>query len=314
MSAPFEWRGAGFYPDLEADAYHADPAPEPSFSAGMAETLNEATPLHLYTESKRLNPEWSEPDRKEAFETGKAAHSFITGRGAPILEVDADSWRTKDAKAQREKATEMGYTPLLTDQAASVRRMVQAARLQLRAHPEIGYDPFEEAEPEVAAFWQRHAVWNRIMVDGLDRKRRIAWDLKTHSGLADPKAWARNGLRFGVHVRAAHYLEGLEELGGGGWRYRFVVVETSPPHGLSVLELSETALEMGRRAHAQARDLYRECLQRGVWPCWPGKIDTVEMPAWMVEQQMTREIEAEDRRARTPNRSLIDAAIRFQAP
>lgn len=314
MSTPFEWKGEGWYPAIDANVYHADPAPEPSFSAGMAETMTAATPLHVWTDSKRLNPNWEAPEGRDAFDVGKAAHSFITGRGEPIYEVDADDWRKKDAKEARDKAREMGFTPLLTKHADKVRRMVAAARAQLVAHPDIRRDPFAEAEPEIGGFWRSDGVWNRMMVDGLDRKRRIAWDLKTHAGLADPHAWARRGIQMGADTRAAHYLDGLSTIEGGPWRYLFVVVEKDAPHGLSVLEMSETALEMGRRKHAHARGLFRECLERGVWPAWPAEITTVDPPAYEVTRWFDQESRIETRRNERPSRSLIDAAIQFQSP
>lgn len=299
---------------MPAETYHADAvASECSLSASMAESYIAATPMHAREKCARLNPDYERED-KTSFDIGSAFHAYMTGTGSAVHRVEADGWTTKAAREERDAARERGMTPLLADQHDRLMRMVRSARLQLRASG-LG-DVFEAGVCEASAFWRSGGVWNRARPDATLFEERIVYDLKSTAELADPDKWTKRSYGFGVDVRAAHYLDGMDVLHPGPtpWRYRFVVVEVKPPHGLSIVELDEAALEIGRRKIKAARDLHRECLAADRWPCWPAAVAVMQPPPWEMERWLNREVRDADRRAATPSRRLIDTAIQFQAP
>lgn len=209
--APEEWLGPGVY-DIDAEIYHSDPCEEPSLSAGLAATMLDATPLHAFAASPRLNPDYERVD-KTLFDIGSACHEILTGKGRGIHVVDADDYKKKAAQAERDEAREAGLTPLTRPQNDQVQRMVKLARIQMEAHG-IG-NPFATGRNELTLIWKQDGVMNRIMVDCVDEANRVAYDLKTCAGVADPNRWIRRSMDHGVDARAAHYLDGLKASFGG---------------------------------------------------------------------------------------------------
>lgn len=301
--------GPGVY-HLDAETYHRDPCVEPALSASLAHLIVDATPWHAWAAAWRLNPDF-EPEVKEAFDIGSACHELLTGKGRGIRVIPFDSYTTKAAREQRDQARAAGYVPLNQSQHERVERMLRAARHQMRLHG-IG-DPFEGGENEVTLIWQAGSIYNRLLVDCLDRERRVAYDYKTAAGYAEPEAWVRAAMAHGVDIRAAHYLDGLERTFGGSWRYRFVVQEKDQPHCLSVIEFSEGAIFMANKKLARARELWRMCLDTGTWPGWSAQIAVVDPPGWHETKWLERESREQDFKQRT-GKDVLAAAIRWQAP
>ena len=302
--------GPGVYYDLPAERYHSDPTAEPSLSAGLATTLIHATPAHAFAESRRLNPDW-EPDDKTQFDIGSAAHEVLTGKGRGIWVVDADDYKTKAAQAERDQARMDGYTPLTRIQAKQVDRMIKVARVQMQAHG-IG-NPFASGKNEVTLIWEADGITKRCMVDCLDVERRVAYDYKTAAGLAEPEGWVRTSMNHGCDIRAAHYLEGLTAVLGGEWSYRFIPQEKKQPHCLSVIQLSEAALFIGRKKARRAAEMWRQCLSSGVWPGFSTEIAVVDPPAFWEAKWLERESYEADFKRRT-GADILTTAMKWQAP
>src|SRR5262245_60670140 len=131
---------------ISADAYHIDPCPSPSLSASIAKLLSSRTPLHAWYAHPRLNPAY-EVDTDQKFDIGTACHSLILNDPRIFHIVDADDWRTKDAKAQRDEARAAGKVPLLALQWKRVNDMCLSARTQLDRHEEA-FRAFTDGEPE----------------------------------------------------------------------------------------------------------------------------------------------------------------------
>lgn len=296
--------------DISAEQYHADPCREPSLSASLATTLVYASPIHAFAASRRLNPDW-EPDDKTQFDIGSAAHEMLTGKGRGIYVVDADDFRSKAAQTERDQARADGFTPLTRPQAKQVERMIRVARVQMRAHG-IG-DPFEGGQNEVTLIWEADGITKRAMVDNIDTERRVAYDYKTAAGLAEPEGWVRTSMPHGCDIRAAHYLEGLTALFGGEWSYRFIPQEKKQPHCLSVLQLSESAIMMGRKKARRAAEMWRHCLDTGVWPGFSTQIQIVDPPGFWEAKWLERESYEADHKRRTGT-DILAAAMAWQAP
>lgn len=87
MNAPTKFITAGVH-RIEAEAYHADPAPLPSLSATLAKVITSKSPLHAWHACRRLNPDFRPVERK-TFDIGTAAHRAVLGRGSDYVEIPA---------------------------------------------------------------------------------------------------------------------------------------------------------------------------------------------------------------------------------
>lgn len=281
--------GPGVY-DIPADRYHADPCVAPALSASLAHRIITATPRHAWWDSRRLNPDFDTTD-KEHFDIGSAFHEEMTGKGGGVVHCEFPDFKSKAAQAARDQARAEGKTPLSTPQWEKVQRMARLARVQLARVP--GGDPFAdpETQKEITIIWEADGVLNRLMADCLDHKRRIAWDLKTCAGLAEPEGWVRTGMGHGCDIRQAHYEDGIQSAFGPGWRYVFAPIEKDPPHAMSLLTLSGEAMFMGRKKLETARMLWRRNLSRAdEWPAWDlSQIATVDPPAFHAQKWLERE-------------------------
>jgi PDDEXK-like domain of unknown function (DUF3799) len=273
---------------LDAKRYHADPCPEPSLSKSSAHLICSRSPKHAWLQHPRLNPDW-EPVQRTHFDIGTAAHAILLEGDETIVEiVDADSWRTNAAQEERTRIRRAGRIPLLAKDAGSVGGMVASVREQLAGRDD---DPplLTDGKPEQTLLWRDQGVWCRARPDWLSDDRRAIDDLKTTSGSADPQQWARNRLwDIGADLQAALYCHGVRALAGIRPEFRLIVVETDPPHGLSVLTLAPSAMELAQRKLDYALATWRECLQSGDWPGYPREIAHVELPGWEESRWLER--------------------------
>lgn len=265
----------GIY-DLPEDVYHADPIAEGSLSHTGARRILECPARFAYWRSRELH--------KREFDFGKAAHRLVLGAGADVVVVEADSWRTNAAKAQRDEAYAAGQIPVLAEDWAVASTMAAA----LRDHP-IAARLFSDGTPEQSMFWRTGDVWRRARPDWLPNTaatgRTIFSDYKT-TLRADTPALARSIANFGYHQQADWYIDGYETLTGAvDTAFVFVFQEKEPPFLVNVVELDTEALAIGRARNRRALDIYRACTSTGVWPGYPAEVQQVALPRWAQLQE-----------------------------
>ena len=105
-----------------------------------------------------------------------------------------------------------------------------------------------KGENEISGFF-RHPDFKDIKgafrVDKLLEEQKIAIDLKIMLS-ANPYAFMSSVKKFGYHMQAAWYLDGLKAITGDDYDFLFVVCEKSNPHNVQTYRLSEKDLEKGR--------------------------------------------------------------------
>jgi hypothetical protein len=116
--------------------------------------------------------------------------------------------------------------------------------------------------------------------DLLDRKRGLIGDLKITAD-AEPETLSSHAFRMLWHAQAACYLDGARSLGWGVDRFLLFCVESTAPHPVTVLELTEAALEEGRKSIALWCEALRRCEQAGEWPGYCQSIVPLKVPPWM---------------------------------
>jgi hypothetical protein len=259
---------------LDEQEYHA----LPGLSSTGAKTILRS-PAHYDYQRKHGRPE------KPAFDMGHAAHADVLGTGLEVVRIDADDWRTKDARAERDTAYAAGKVPLLAkdaDRAAAIAAAV-------RAHDVAGR-LFATGDPEVSAFWTDEAtgVPCRGRFDYLRHLGRpLIVDLKTCQD-ANPDHFGRTALNLGYDVQTAHYLDGYQAITGETAAFVHVLVEVEPPHAVSVVQLDDDALYVGGLKARRAREIWRDCTAAGVWPAYSTEIEPVSLPAWAVRDAEER--------------------------
>jgi hypothetical protein len=269
--------------DLDEETYQADPVPARlggSLSSSGAKLLvPPSTPAHFKHSRDHGRPP------KAAFDLGHAVHKLVLGQGAEFVVVEADNWMTKAAKEARSAAREAGKTPLLRKEHDQAEAMAKA----VREHPvaRILFNP-DHGRPEVSGFWQddETEVWRRFRLDWLPEPRAgrlIVPDLKTTVD-ANPDRFGKHAADFGYFIQHPYYLDGCQALGlGDEWTaFVFVLVEKTPPHLVSVVELDPEAVDLGRSLIRRALQTYAECTGTDTWPGYSTEVESASLPYWFI--------------------------------
>src|SRR5689334_5544259 len=130
---------------IPLNEYIADPAPEPSLNAGTAHRILEESPRHAWEQHPRLNPNYSN-EQSSRLDLGTIAHALLLEHDdSRVVVIDADDWRTKTAKEERDVARALGKLPILKALYEEAKDMVSVARREIAAS-ELA-QAFEEAIP-----------------------------------------------------------------------------------------------------------------------------------------------------------------------
>lgn len=226
---------------------------------------------------------FGEQPQSAAFDFGKVAHHLIIGDGDTYTVSPFDSFRTNEAKAWKAEQEAAGVVVISELDLNRAKAMAKA----VKDHPWAG-SLFTDGKPEQSLFWtdaetgvhcRARFDWLRNVVEG---RRLIIPDYKT-SRSAHPDKFARSAADYGYHQQAAHYIDGAKALGlDPDPVFVFVVQEKTAPYVVSVIELDEHAVEMGRDLNRVALRTYARCLETDVWPDYTEGVETVSLPGYYI--------------------------------
>lgn len=295
----------GVYRDVSSNDYFSDPCPSPSLSQSVAKILIEQSPLHAYYAHPRLGEPLADEDDGEKYDKakaiGNAAHAIMLGRGK-VLEVgDFDNWRKKEAQEFKAEALAAGKEPILAKHYSTAMNMVESALEQLnRIHGCKNAFTYGDAEVVIASC--EHDLWLRAMVDWITPDAREIWDYKTSGMSASPYNTGKQMASGGWHIQAAMHeriLDAIDPKTAGRRRHFFVCQENEPPYALTVNEIAEAPMTIGRKQIDYAVTAWGHCLAKSEWPGYPLRIIHPELPVWAESGWLQREeselSEAEDR-------------------
>jgi PDDEXK-like uncharacterized protein DUF3799 len=269
----------GLYPDIPEDKYHADPVPEGSLSHSGAKLLLPPSCPAIY-DWQRQHPKRSSKSQ----DLGTVVHSMVLGKGQDVRVLDFDDRRTKAYKEAEAAALAADCIPMLRKDYMQAEDIAQAV---------MGHDTagalFAEGDAEVSMFWQdsEFGIWCRARSDWLtwiDGMPTIV-DVKTTADVS-PEHWAKSAADFAYHMQDPWYRRGLATLLGcepADVDFIFAVVPTSPPYLPMLYRLHPLDVERGEEQGRQAREIYRDCSQTGVWPDWTkgsGDITDLALPGY----------------------------------
>lgn len=275
---------------MPSERYHNDPCETPSLSAGMATDLLIA-PAKCFNNSRRLNPNYEEPETDSKFTLGTVRHVIFLEPhlfDEKVVVCKLDDWRKNEAKEMREAAADAGKTAILEKHMPKVldaRSVFMASKFTSQA--------FANGTFEQSMFWKHpiYGFWCRARPDFIADSRRHMNDYKTTAN-ADPEKFGKHAYDMGYHRRAAWYLEGAEILfGRRPDHYWFCSQEVKSPYLTAVVELDMAALEAGKAENDRAARLFDQCLQTGDWYGYRHRDDPsrdlafqVGLPTWAYMQ------------------------------
>ena len=281
--------------DVPAAAYHRDEVGDgPTLSASTAVTLIQKTPLHAYVEHPRLNPAFVPEEPKKAWDLGSIVHSLLL-EGLDLAHVveGYDDWRTKAAQAEAQEARDRKQIPMLRHQWEEASALVDAARAELALWP---LDPpaLTDGKPERTLVWtnEKFGVACRCRPDWLHDEQRVIEDVKTSAFGADPYLFSRKTVyTYGYDLRAAMYLDAVKTLFDVTATWRWIVLETKPPFTVSVVTPDEEVLAIGQAKYERALEVWRDCLESGLWPGYGREVHVAAAPPWETRWLNTPELE-----------------------
>lgn len=280
----------GIYDIPEAE-YRDDCADVPSLSSSIAKILIADTPLHAWAAHPRLNPNFVR-EEKEIFDRGTIAHALLLQGVEAGAIVEADDWRKKEAKEQRDLLRSRGQIPILRKHWDGCVAMVQRAKEQL-AHHSVK-DAFTAGRPEPVIIWEDHAsdgttVMCRGRLDWLDDDFSRIFDYKSTGRDVNPETIAAKMLGDGWDVQAEFYCRGIEKLTSKRPELFYVAQENSEPYALSVIGVGPDFQWLGAKKVQLAIDIWAQCTKTGNWPGYPMKTCFPILPKWAEEQWIRRE-------------------------
>lgn len=218
-------------------------------------------------------------ESSKAKDTGKVLEALIYG--APVdsfVIIDAEDFRKKEAKEQRDKAYDDGKTPVLASDWAEFKLTAEILKGRLADQGVI----FQNGE------YQKKIEW-ACSLTGANCKGfldyynpGIIWDLKTCQDASPAAVW-RSVTNFGYDVQYAAYTDGIETLYPelvGRSRFIFAFCEVEAPFAVQLYELSERKKDIGRNKWHYAKCKWVECLETGVWPSYFTGVGIVEAKKW----------------------------------
>lgn len=265
---------------IPLEQYVNDPAPAPSMNAGAAHTLLTKSPAHAWAEHPRLN-ENRDADNSSRLDLGTIAHALLLeDDSSRVVVIEAEDWRKKEAKEQRDKARQEGKLPILSQDYFGVQAMMVQARAAI-AKSEFAQD-FREAIPEQTLLWQYGGVWCRSRPDKASWDWRILFDYKTVAGSAHPQAFQRTIPQQGYDIQAELGMIGVETLGlTQNPTFVFIVQEIDPPYAVSFVSLSPAWQELAHQKVKRAAAIWEGCLRTNHWPSYTERTAYLDPPAYV---------------------------------
>jgi hypothetical protein len=280
------------YHVMPAEKYHADCCVVPSLSNSIAHVLLTESPRKAWFKHPRLNPDYRE-EHDSKFDLGTCAHAVLLEKdpASQVVIVNADDWRTKAAKEERDAARAAGKTPLLERHFKEVMAMVKAADAFIR-QSEIA-DYWQDADSELTGIALEEGVWLRSRFDRITKNRRLIFDYKTCMDVS-PEGFARQIVRMGFHIQESFYRRVARALGAIGPRFVFLAQSVEPPHECALHGCAPSMQQIADDEVERAIKTWRGCLQSKDWPSYGGRIHWASPTTWQIQEAEMRSFEEQE--------------------
>jgi len=266
----------GIQPEwMTSEKYHGGAG----FSTSNIKKLKEKSPGHMiYAKEHPTDP-------TEAMGVGQAFHTltlepqYFHSR-FHVIPAGFDR-KSNDRKAQYAEWVATGKIMIKEEKLADVREMVKA----VHAHPAAAALLIKMgAVYELPVYWedQETGILCKCRPDIMinNSGQRFLADLKKCQD-ASPEGFTRACGNYLYDVQAGMYLDGCSVATGQEFAsFSFICCEDEAPYGVAVYEASEEMVALGKRIFREAMSTIDECMSTGVWPMYPGKVQTIDLPRW----------------------------------
>lgn len=257
-------------PDADYHAMHDH------VSASMMKAMAKS-PAHCQA---MLHHDDEQKKESESFIFGRALHLLVLeGPDSMLKQFDIKhfSWATKEGKLEQKRFDDAGQMPLTVSQMT----IINAMRIAIFKHP-VARDLLNGASHfEDAILWQDEATGMpcRCKPDAMGAS--FIADLKSCTD-ASPSAFARDAIKYGYHIQAAHYLNGFKALRPEveDPKFYFLAVEKEPPFAVGVYEFDAESMTFAHEKTAELLDFYAQCKNIDVWPGYSAKVQMMSIPKW----------------------------------
>lgn len=248
---------SGLIYDMPAPEYHATKA------LGSTNIKTLADPDISMFEARRM---LTHNEHKAVYDMGTLGHGLILEGTYDnlIRRIDADSYRTKDAREERDAAYADGLIPVNDSEVETMLDPLEKIRDAVMNHSIAG-QLLTGHKPEVSAFWQEQGVDLKGRYDAYHPDKGAIVDLKLLQS-ARPSEVQKAISDFGYYIQAKTYLNGAYKLTGFMPDWLFVVAQKVEPYTVSVHRLRPEALEAAQVRIDFALARYRQAQESGDWP------------------------------------------------
>ncbi len=209
-----------------------------------------------------LNPSAPTPSMR----LGSMAHAILLGKEMPVV-YPGPVRRGKEYEAFKAKFPE-GETIFLESEVSDARAIArslmdngEACKLLL-------------GKREETIHWEFSGRACRGTPDAVNTRESVLVDLKTTVD-ASPQRFPWQALRLAYHGQLAWYRDGLAAAGVADLeRCIIVAVENRPPYAVTTFQLTDAALDFGRRLYRDWLERFLVCERSNEWPGYvPGLLD-----------------------------------------
>lgn len=249
----------GVHKNVQIEEYHNDPAVS---CTGIKRLLK--SPLDYWAFSPH-NPARKEQKVTSSLAAGSAFHTLLLEP-----ETFSDRFKVKEGVQSSKVPGFVGEGDL---------KEMEAAVAAVRSLPNIS-KLFTDGEAEVTMVWDDPltGVRCRCRHDYFRQSHGMTVDYKTIGDMAE-RDIDRQIVKYGYHVQAAFYLDGMKALGLGDHQdFVLVFQQRDYPHKVYATTLCDDTIDIGRECYQLALSKYRKAVEAcGLEKPWPAYKDEVHI-------------------------------------
>ena len=269
----------GVYSGITNDAYHSG---EGISKSGL--DLIGKSPLHFW--SKYLDPKRVPSEPTPAMLLGTAIHAAVLEPESfanDYVVIPKFDRRTKEGKADYEAFINEAAAGKAIISADDYATCVQI-QANVRRHP-AAQVLLTDGEPELSVYWrdEQTGVLCKCRPDWMNYKANAIVDVKSCED-ASPAGFQKSIAKWGYHVQAAWYLDGLKAATGYAPKaFIFAAIEKTRPYATAFYYADDEMIEVGRQVYRERLDLYAGCLKQNLWPGYPAELQAISLPGWVMK-------------------------------
>lgn len=288
--------------ECSPDEYHK----LPGFSSSLAKVLIAKSPMHAKDAADRhlenIDEEDGMTDQQLALrERGSVLHALLLGKGKRIAVQKVDAYRTKEAKADRDKARSDGHIPVKSAKmevyeltAIAIRSRLTALGHRLDGATEMAIqwcEPTPHGYVLCKGMLDHVTMWGHEaaplgMEPSLSPPGAIIDDLKI-VGDASPPRNERSAESLGYAIQRSAYVRSLTALYprlGGRITFRFLFCEPHRPFAVWCPTPSGMFRELGEQRWLRAVHAWGEGMATGRWPGYATH-EEIDAPMWALKAE-----------------------------